>query len=279
MELLGVRSGGSYVDGTVGLGGHAAEILLRSSPSGRLLCVDRDREALTLSEARLSAFGDRARLRHGDYREIPALLGGEAVDGILIDLGVSSLQLDRPERGFSFLREGPLDMRMDRSGGETAADLVNRLREKELADLIFRFGEEHSARRIARALVRARERVPIETTLDLASIVRRAAGRRRRGRIDPATRTFQALRIRVNGELEGLAEGLVSLAECLTPHGRLVVIAFHSLEDREVKGAFRGLCREGYLSLTKKPIRPGEDELARNPRARSARLRAVEKAA
>ena len=279
LELLAVGGGGFYVDGTVGMGGHAVEILTRSGPSGRLLGVDRDTDALALANERLASFGSRVRLHHGDYREIPQLLGGETADGILLDLGVSSLQLDTPERGFSFQREGPLDMRMDRSQGETAADLVNHLREADLADVIYRYGEERASRRIARAVAHARQRAPIETTLELASIVRRAAGGRRRGHIDPATRTFQALRIAVNSELEGLATALVALAGCLKPGGRLVVIAFHSLEDREVKHTFQGLGREGWRLLTKKPVRPGENEVSANPRARSARLRALEKAA
>jgi 16S rRNA (cytosine1402-N4)-methyltransferase len=279
LELLAVGAGGFYVDGTVGMGGHAVDILTRSGPSGRLLAVDRDLEALALAKDRLADFGGRVRLHHGDYREIPDLLGGETVDGVLLDLGVSSLQLDTPERGFSFQREGPLDMRMDRSQGPTAADLVNELEERELADLIFGYGEERASRRIARAVADARRRAPIETTLELAAIVRRAAGGRRRGRIDPATRTFQALRIAVNRELTGLAEALRALAQCLKPDGRLVVIAFHSLEDREVKHTFQDLGRQGYRRLTKKPVRPGENEVRANPRARSARLRALERAA
>jgi 16S rRNA (cytosine1402-N4)-methyltransferase len=279
LELLAIAAGGFYVDGTVGMGGHAVEILTRSGPSGRLLGVDRDAEALAVARERLAVFGDRVSLRHADYRQLPELLGGEAVDGVLLDLGVSSLQLDRPERGFSFQREGPLDMRMDQSQGETAADLVNGLSEQELADLIFRYGEERASRRIARAVTQARKQAAIETTLELATLVRRAAGGRRRGRIDPATRTFQALRIAVNSELEGLSDGLRALAACLKPGGRLVVIAFHSLEDREVKLTFRDLGRQGFRLLTKKPVRPSEDELRANPRARSARLRALEKAA
>ena len=279
LELLAIAAGGFYVDGTVGMGGHAVEILTRSGPSGRLLGVDRDAQALAAARERLAGFGERVWLRHADYRQLPELLAGEAVDGVLLDLGVSSLQLDSPERGFSFQREGPLDMRMDQSQGETAADLVNGLGEKELADLIFRYGEERASRRIARAVTQARKHAAIETTLELATLVRRAAGGRRRGRIDPATRTFQALRIAVNSELEGLSEGLRALAACLKPGGRLVVIAFHSLEDREVKHTFRDLGRQGYRLLTKKPVRPNEDELRANPRARSARLRALEKAA
>jgi 16S rRNA (cytosine1402-N4)-methyltransferase len=216
------------------------------------------------------------RLEHADYREIAERLSGERARGILLDLGVSSLQLDDAERGFSFAREGPLDMRMDRSARGTAAELVNRLRERELADLIHEYGEEPFARRIARAIVRARERAPIETTTALAELVRRAAPRSRRPGFHPATRTFQALRIRTNRELDGLEAALARAALCLEPRGRLVVIAFHSLEDRAAKQAFRSLAGSGFRLLTKKPLRPGEAETRENPRARSARLRALE---
>ena len=274
VELLAVKPGGLYVDGTLGLGGHAAEVLRLSAPEGRLLGVDTDGESLAQAGESLAAFASRVRFAQADFREVPALLAGARADGILLDLGVSSLQLDTPERGFSFQAAGPLDMRMDRTGGETAADVVNRAREHDLADVIYRYGEEPGSRRIARAIVRARERGPIRTTTELAEIVRRAAPRRRPG-LDAATRTFQALRIRVNRELEGLAPALRALGDHLATGGRLVVIAFHSLEDREVKQAFRDLAREGFLLLTKKPLRPREEEVRRNPRARSARLRAV----
>jgi 16S rRNA (cytosine1402-N4)-methyltransferase len=277
LELLAVRPGGTYVDGTVGLGGHAAALLRASSPDGRLLGLDRDGETLERARARLAEFGGRVRLEQGDYREIPERLAGEKTDGILLDLGVSSAQLDDAGRGFSFQAEGPLDMRMDRSAGMTAADLVNRMRESELANLIYEFGEEPASRRIARAIVFARERQPIETTTGLADIVRRAAPRRRPGGLHPATRTFQALRIRVNRELEGLGEAFEGAARCLKPGGRLAVIAFHSLEDRAAKEAFRALAARGFRVLTKKPVRPGEAEVRANPRARSARLRAVER--
>ena len=275
MELLAVKRGGLYVDGTLGLGGHAAEVLLRSEPDGRLLGVDRDGETLARAEAALAGFGSRVRFAQADFREVPALLAGDRPDGILLDLGVSSLQLDTAERGFSFQADGPLDMRMDRSRGETAAEVVNRTREADLADLIYKFGEERASRRIARAITRARERAPIRTTGELAEIVRRAAPRSRRPGLHPATRTFQAVRIHVNRELDGLGPALESLAACLAPGGRLVVIAFHSLEDREVKHTFRGLASRGYRLLTKKPLRPGEEETRVNPRARSARLRGI----
>jgi 16S rRNA (cytosine1402-N4)-methyltransferase len=273
MELLAVGPGGVWVDGTVGLAGHAAEILRRSAPEGRLLAVDRDSETLAEARAALAPFGDRARLMHADFRRLPDLMAPGTANGILLDLGISSRQLDAPERGFSFRAEGPLDMRLDRSAGPTAAEAVNRMREADLADLIYRFGEEPKSRRVARAIVEARRRGPIVTTTALAEVVRRAA--RGRPGLDPATRTFQALRIHVNRELERLGEALAELAGLLAPGGRLVVIAFHSLEDREVKQTFRALAQHGFRVLTKKPVRPAPAELARNPRSRSAKLRAI----
>jgi 16S rRNA (cytosine1402-N4)-methyltransferase len=275
LELLAVRPGGLWVDGTLGTGGHAEAVLRATAPDGRLLGLDRDEEALERARARLDPFGARVRLEHADYRELPARLGDERASGILLDLGVSSLQLDDAERGFSFQREGPLDMRMDRSERGTAAELVNRMREGELADLIHEYGEEPFSRRIARAIARARESGAIETTTRLAEIVRRAAPKSRRPGFHPATRTFQALRIRVNRELDGLGEAIEHAAACLRSGGRLVVIAFHSLEDRAVKQAFRSLAGRGFSLLTRKPLRPGDAELRRNPRARSARLRAL----
>jgi 16S rRNA (cytosine1402-N4)-methyltransferase len=279
MELLRVRPGGLYVDGTVGLAGHATAVLRASAPGGRLVAFDRDAEMLERARQALEPFGERVRFEHADYREAPRRLGSERPDGILLDLGISSVHLDSADRGFSFQLDGPLDMRMDRSQGVSAADVVNRTRESELADLIYRFGEERASRRIARAIVSARERKHFETTAELAAVVRRAAGRARRPGLDPATLTFQALRIHVNQELAGLGEALTALADTLAPGGRMVVIAFHSLEDREVKQAFRAAAARGFTPLTKKPLRPGEDEVRRNPRARSARLRALERAA
>lgn len=275
LELLAVRPGGLWVDGTVGLGGHAEAVLHACAPDGRLVGLDRDGETLERARARLAPFGERVRLEQGDYREIPERLAGEKADGILLDLGISSVQLDDAERGFSFQAEGPLDMRMDRSSGETAADVVNRTRESELADILHEYGEEPAARRIARAIAFARERKPLASTRELADVVRRAAPRSRRPGLHPATRTFQALRIRVNRELDGLAEAFERAASCLAPGGRMAVIAFHSLEDRASKEAFRALSTRGFRLLTKKPVRPGEDEVRKNPRARSARLRAL----
>jgi 16S rRNA (cytosine1402-N4)-methyltransferase len=274
MELLAVRPGGFYVDGTLGQGGHAEEILRRSAPHGRLLAADRDAEAIFASRARLGPWGDRARFVQADFRELPSHLQGQEADAILLDLGLSSAQLDDPMRGFSFQADGPLDMRLDQSQGQTAAEAVNRMSEPELADLIFRYGEERASRRIARAIVAARRVARIRTTTELAAIVRRAAGRPRPG-LHPATRTFQALRIHVNRELQGLGAAVLALARCLRPGGRIAVIAFHSLEDREVKQAFRELERSGFRRLTRKPLRPSADEVRTNPRSRSARLRGL----
>jgi 16S rRNA (cytosine1402-N4)-methyltransferase len=274
LETLAVRPGGFYVDGTVGQGGHAEAILARSAPGGRLLAADRDPLALAAAAGRLAAQGERVRFLHADFRELPAQLGEQQADGILLDLGLSSAQLDDPARGFSFRADGPLDMRLDQGGGPTAAELVKRLSERELADVLFRFGEERASRRIARAIVAARRQAPLRTTAELAAVVRRAAGRGRPGH-DPATRSFQALRILTNRELEGLGSALEGLAGRLAPGGRMAVIAFHSLEDRAVKETFRSLSRAGFRLLQRKPLRPSDAEVRENPRARSARLRGL----
>lgn len=281
LEVLRPRAGGTYLDLTIGLGGHAAAILEACGPSGRLFGIDRDSEQLALAAARLGAFGERVRLAHGDYREAPALAAGWAVpawDGILLDLGASSFQFGAPERGFGFARPGPLDMRMDRRGTRrTAADLIASAPERELIRILRDYGEERWAPRIARAIEAARRRAPIETTTALAELVARAIPRRAwPPRTHPATRTFQALRIAVNEELEGLEGALADAAGRLAPGGRLAVIAFHSLEDRAVKHTFRRLGQaEGFAVVTKRPIRPTQAEVARNPRARSAKLRAL----
>lgn len=277
MDLLDVKPGGSYVDGTVGLGGHAAEILRRSAPDGRLLGLDRDPAALARAREALASFGDRVQLEHARYSEMPARINERAADGILLDLGISSLQVDDASRGFSFRREGPLDMRMDPRDETTAADIVNHTRESDLADIIYELGEERASRRIARAIVRAREKAPILTTTELASIVRSAAHRGGRWGIDPSTRTFQALRIHVNRELLELEESLEPIAQRLRENGRLAVISFHSLEDRIVKHTFARLDRSAFRILTRKPVRPTEAEIGHNPRSRSARLRAIER--
>lgn len=293
LEALSVERGGLFVDATLGLGGHT-EAILRSGPETRVIGLDRDAEALEMARARLEGFGGRFTGVHSDYRrlgEVLDSLGAGPVDGVLADLGVSSLQFDDPGRGFSFRSsDAPLDMRMDRSEGPTAADLLNGLAERELADLIWRYGEEPAARRIARRIVEARRRKRLETTGELAELVLRAAQVKGRWRIHPATRTFQALRIAVNRELEGLDGFIDEAVTRLAPGGRLVVITFHSLEDRIVKQALRyqsghcvcpptqPVCACGAIRrieiLTRKVVVPGDDEVEANPRARSAKLRA-----
>ena len=272
---------GVYVDGTVGLGGHAAALL--EAGAGRVLGIDRDERALEIARERLAGFGARVELVHADYRQLPGVLAGRglgAVQGVLVDLGVSSLQLDDASRGFSFRQAGPLDMRMDQSGGESLAEKLATVSEAELADVIYEFGEERKSRRVARSIVEARDRGALTTSTDLASVVRRAAGGGEWQRVDPATRTFQSLRIWVNGELEGLETFVETAVGALVPEGRLAVIAFHSLEDRIVKRTSRRLAADGVVRLvTRRPIVPGDEEVARNPRARSARLRAMEKVA
>jgi 16S rRNA (cytosine1402-N4)-methyltransferase len=268
--------GGTFVDCTVGLGGHA--LLLLQHGAERLIGIDRDPAALVLARETLAGFDERVELVHADYRDLPTVLdarGLGAVSGILADLGVSSLQLDSEGRGFSFRRDEPLDMRMDTTRGETAAALLARVDETELADVIYQFGEERHSRRIARSLVRAREERPLTTTAQVADIVRRAIWKKGHQRIDPATRTFQALRIWVNRELEGLDEFLKAAVARLAPAGRLAVITFHSLEDRVVKHTFRRL--ETVRVVTKRPMVANEQEVERNPRSRSAKLRVVER--
>jgi 16S rRNA (cytosine1402-N4)-methyltransferase len=295
---LAIRSGGKYVDGTVGAGGHAAGILLACAPGGQLLGLDRDPQALALAAQRLQEFGGRAVLRQAAYTrmaEIAAELGWGAVDGILLDLGLSSMQLGDPARGFSFQHDGPLDMRFDPQAATTAADLVNGLTAGELADLIARYGEEPppQARRIAQAIAQAR---PIRTTRALAEAVAGAGGRQAKGRskIHPATRTFQALRIAVNDELEQAAQALPVALNLLGRGGRLAVITFHSLEDRIVKDTFRLWARgpaydpaqpapaqpahvPAVALVTRKPIVASAAEVERNARSRSAKLRIIEK--
>lgn len=286
--LLAPERGGIFVDGTVGLGGHAAMLL--AGGADRVIGIDRDTDALARARVALAEFGDRVRLVHADYRDSEQVLDAEgvrSVAGVLLDLGVSSLQLDAEGRGFSFRRDEPLDMRMDRSRGPTAADRLAEIDEATLADVIFQFGEERKSRRVARAIVQAREREPIVRTGQLAAIVRRAVGGPWQ-RIDPATRTFQALRIWVNGELDGLDACIGRLAARLQAPapgitgGRLAVISFHSLEDRIVKHGFRAMASgEAPLVrlLTRRPVTAGDDEVAANPRARSAKVRAVERTA
>jgi len=299
VQALQPEHGGLFVDCTVGLGGHAAALL--QAGASRILGLDRDAQALEQARFHLAPWEDRVTLVHADYRDIDAVLDRQSIgriDGALADLGVSSLQLDTPDRGFSFSHDAPLDMRMDRSSGEPVAALVARASEPELADVIFQYGEERFARRIARAIVRARATQPIERTLQLADVVRRAVPRRGYTRIDPATRTFQALSIWVNRELDGLDRFLVAIVRRLRVGARLAVIAFHSLEDRVVKHTLRGLASKHTLQdlasnhalrdlasgqgplvrlVTTRPIVAGDEEVQRNPRSRSAKLRVAER--
>jgi 16S rRNA (cytosine1402-N4)-methyltransferase len=282
LQFLQPEQGGLFVDCTVGLGGHARALL--EAGAARVIGLDRDTDALARARETLAPWRERVELVHADYRSLDAVLDArrvDSVDGALADLGVSSMQFDEPGRGFSFQRDEPLDMRMDRSSGETAADLVARSTERERADAIFQYGEERFSRRIARAIVAARAEQPVATTGRLAAIVRRAVPRRGPMRIDPATRTFQALRIWVNRELDGLDRFVASAIRRLRAGARLVVITFHSLEDRIVKHTLRALQqRDGLVQvLTKKPLVPSDAEVDRNPRARSAKLRAAERMA
>ncbi len=288
--LMPVRNG-RYIDGTVGAGGHTAGILEQSAPSGCVLAFDKDPNAITFARERLAAFGDRVTFVHASYAKMgqfAPLMGFAQPDGIVLDLGLSSRQLNDAERGFSFMKEGPLDMRFDPTKGETAADLINTLSETELADLFWQYGEEQQSRKIARLVVGAR---PFTTTTQLADCI--AAHIHTQKHIHPATQVFQALRIAVNHELEEVEKGLAAAIELLAPGGQLAVISFHSLEDRIVKQTFRHLSQDrtpppGYPAtadsgpailhlLTKKAIQASPVEIAQNPRSRSARLRVVEK--
>lgn len=292
LEALRPEPGARYLDGTVGLGGHARGILHASSPNGQLVGLDVDPQALELAAQRLAEFGSRVGLRHGSYGQLAhhlAAVGWDSVNGILLDLGASSIQFDRADRGFSFQKEGPLDMRFDPGSPLTADELVNQWPEADLADTLFRYGEEPNSRRIARAIVRARL---LHSTVQLADVIAKAAGGRRGG-LHPATRSFQALRIAVNKELETLEAALPQAVSALKPGGRLAVISFHSLEDRTVKLFFRKesrdcicppeqlVCTCGHKAsielISRRPIRPMPDEIEANPRARSARLRVAEK--
>ena len=291
IDFLAVRRGGTYIDATVGLGGHSLEIAKRLGAPGHLIGCDKDPKALEIAEIvvgrRSSVGGENQRadwptveLQHGSFADLADNRRPTTVDGILADLGVSSLQLSDATRGFSFQADGPLDMRMNPQSEPTAEQVVNQFDERELADLIYEFGEERRSRRIARAIVRSR---PILTTAQLAAVISAAArpmklGQKKYDRIHPATRTFQALRIFVNRELHDLRKLLEAAPQVLKPGGRLVVISFHSLEDRIVKDAMREGAKQGvYRLLTKKPVTPGEEEINRNPRARSAKLRAAER--
>ncbi len=277
IRWLRIRPGGTYIDATVGLGGHALEIVRRLS-TGRLVGIDRDPRALEIARERLRAYERQVVLVHANFsriNEVAQELRLPPADGVLADLGVSSLQLDSPERGFSFRFHGPLDMRMDPEAPETAADIVNDWPEKDLADLLYRLGEERDSRRIARAIVRAR---PIRDTEHLATVVAGARYTRGRQKLHPATKTFLALRIAVNREQEELEQFLSRAPATLSSEGRWVVLSYHSLEDRLVKRHFQRLAREGVLKiLTKKVVQPAASEIHSNPRARSAKMRVAEK--
>jgi 16S rRNA (cytosine1402-N4)-methyltransferase len=281
VRLLDPQPGQVIVDATVGAGGHARLVAQRLE-QGRLIGLDRDPAMLELARPRLAGLPvTLVQANFGELRRVLAEQGLETVDGVLADLGICSDQLDEAERGLSFAREGPLDMRLNPAEGEPASTLLRRLGERDLADLFWRYGEERFSRRIARRIVEVRRRAPLETTEQLAELVRRCVpplrGSRRRAPIDPATRVFQALRIAVNDELGALDELLAALPSCVRPGGRAVLISFHSLEDRRVKQAFR--VKETWQELTRKPIQAGEQEVKDNPRARSAKLRAARRSA
>ena len=291
LELLQPQSNGRFIDGTLGAGGHTAGILEASAPEGRVLAFDRDPEAISFAREKLLKYGDRVVYLNANYAEMGTLAPAEGfieVDGVLLDLGLSSRQLADGQRGFSFLREGPLDMRFDSTSGQTAADLLNNLSEADLSDILWRYGEVRQSRCIAKLIVENR---PFVTTTELAELI--ATNFRRKGRIHPATQTFQAIRIAVNRELEAVEQGIEAAIKLLRPGGRLAVISFHSLEDRFVKRYFRDLSRDcicppqqpvcncdnqAVLKLVKrKAVMAGEKEIAENPRSRSARLRVVER--
>ncbi|MDF1525834.1 MAG: 16S rRNA (cytosine(1402)-N(4))-methyltransferase RsmH [bacterium] len=295
LEGLALRQGGVYLDGTIGWGGHTSRILQMYEDT-RVIGLDRDAAALEAVSRKLANFGDRVLLFHSDFRELDKVLdeaGVGLVDGILMDLGVSSMQLEDANRGFSFAQDGPLDMRMDPDSGVAAAEIVNTWAQTDLANLFFKYGEEKRSRAIAAAIVRTREASPIENTLQLADLISSVPGMGKVRNIHPATRTFQALRIEVNDELDAVRQVIPAGVERLTPGGRLAIISFHSLEDRIVKRSFRELespcrcpkefpeCRCGKVSagkvLTRRPVVPSEKEIMVNPRSRSAKLRVFEK--
>jgi 16S rRNA (cytosine1402-N4)-methyltransferase len=276
-RFLDPQPGGRFIDATLGAGGHTRMLLEETSPDGRVLAIDQDESALKSAVEVLGSFGLRLATAHSNFRDIASVAeqqGFLGADGILADIGISSMMVDDPSRGFSFMREGPLDMRMDRNQELTAAEVVNGFGERELADILYNYGEERRSRAIARSIVRAR---PLRLTTDLARAVERVMGRPRYGKIHPATRTFQALRIYVNDELKSLERFIDASMTVVRSGGRLVIITFHSLEDRIVKNKFRAPAVPGRV-LTKKVVTGTEEELRRNPRARSAKLRAWEKA-
>lgn len=277
LQTLSPKAGESFLDLTVGLGGHSSAVLDLTAPGGRLVGVDRDSDALAVAATRLDS--ERTLLLHGNFGELPELrkrLPQLTYDMVLADLGVSSPQLDEGDRGFSFRNDGPLDMRMDRSGAIDARAFLETIEETELMRIIADYGEERHARKVARAIIQERAVRPIESTGQLARVIRSVLSSSRRGQVDPATRTFQAIRIAINKELEALAHLLERFETLLAPGGRFAVISYHSLEDRQVKEAFKLRHRElGHELLTSRPLRPQEQEVARNPRSRSARLRVI----
>jgi len=276
IQFLNPKPGGRFIDATLGGGGHTRAILERTAPDGIVLGIDQDESALSSAKAMLESFGSRVAFVHSNFRAVRTIAeesGFMECDGVLADLGISSMMVDDPSRGFSFMHEGPLDMRMDRTQRLTAADLLNTYSEKEIADIIYTYGEERRSRPIARSIVRLR---PLQRTTDLVRAIERVSGRPRYGQIHPATRTFQALRIYVNDELKSLEEFLDSSMIVVRSGGRVVVITFHSLEDRIVKQQFRASRVSGRV-MTKKVVRPSDEEVRRNPRARSAKLRAWER--
>ena len=277
MHFLNPKAGSRFIDATLGAGGHTRALLERTAPDGQVLALDQDESSLEKAREALQSFGSRLVLVHSNFKDIATIAadaGFLGTDGILADIGISSMMVDDASRGFSFMREGPLDMRMDRTQALTAADIVNAWGEKEIADILYNYGEERRSRAIARSIVRAR---PLTLTTDLARAVERVMGGARHGRIHPATRTFQALRICVNDELKSLETFLDASMTVIRSGGRLVVITFHSLEDRIVKNKFRASTDVGRV-LTKKIVTAGDEEVRANPRARSAKLRAWEKA-
>ena len=294
LDALRPKPGGRYVDGTLGGAGHAAAILTASSPDGSLLGCDQDGDAVEAAQARLAEFAGRFEIRRGNFADLAEWIPPNSQDGVLLDLGVSSFQLETPERGFSFLHDGPLDMRMDTRGGQTAADVLNSASAEELATLFWKLADERDSRRLAKAIVREREQRPFKTTRQLAGFIERLSPRRG-SRTHPATKIFQALRLTVNDEIGSLKRGLDGAWEILRPGGRLAVISFHSVEDRVVKEFGRARARDyaftGGLDvpelraprtpeariLTRKAIKPSAAEVAENPRSRSAQLRVFEK--
>lgn len=279
LEIIRPRTGRVYFDGALGAGGWSEALLEASGPDGRVIATDLDPDALERSRERLRAYGDRFTAVHAGFHhatEVVRSLGYERIDGAALDLGLSSNQLEDPERGFSFRSDGPLDMRFDTTSGRSLAEVLDSTTAERLADIIYRYGEERHARKVARMIIEARNQRRLKTVADLADAVRRAV--RRTGKLDPATRTFQALRIAVNEEIANLEKALTDIPGLLNPGARFCVVSYHSIEDRLVKTAFREQTKgsAGRRLITRKPIRPSEEEIARNPRSRSARLRAIE---